>query len=78
VAHFNLALLLAYRNGYLIVEVLDYSVLPCFFNVALLILTVFSFILGIEYFNLSELRNNFTQNSYDYNIFLNGVVLGHE
>jgi len=36
VAHFNLALLLAYlhfplSNGYLIVEVLDYSVLPCFF-----------------------------------------------
>jgi len=35
VAHFNLALLLAYlhfplSNGYLIVEVLDYSVLPCF------------------------------------------------
>jgi len=34
VAHFNLALLLAYllfslSNGYLIVEVLDYSVLPC-------------------------------------------------
>jgi len=35
VAHFNFALLLAYlhfplSNGYLIVEVLDYSVLPCF------------------------------------------------
>jgi len=34
VAHFNIALLLAYlyfplSNGYLIVEVLDYSVLPC-------------------------------------------------
>jgi len=28
-----------------------------FFNVALLILIVFSFTLGVEYFNLSELRN---------------------